>query len=1051
MLEKLYFYFRHSVNDLSVNKQRTLFALLCIAAGVAAIVSLQTLGVMIEDTLTGSLQESLGGDATASVAFVGGDEGEHGDDPDEQIDSASQSEMDEGKQRGIIATGGEYDTNYVTASGLEQIQAWADDWAAQQDPPNQVEMTYIQATTTMITGVSLDDITQKTNKTLLIPYIIDAGVYPLYGGLRDKLADMLSEPGGIVLSQSLADDLDAGIGDEIRVSGAEGTFIVRGVVPNDSEGGFDDDFISALLGYYYLDQSSVSAFNDIEVGSTRLFFKLDNPDQVEDFQTAFEDEFPYLRTTTTVDLEEQNSEISDGIYQMVIIMGLVSLLIGGIGIINTMLVIVSRRTTEVAVLKTVGLEGEQITILFLVEAAIMGVLGSLLGIVFGWGLALVLKGVAENFFSQTLTFRITLLPPLIGFVVGIVVTIIFGFLPTLAAGQVRPNLVLRPSDMVVPKAGRLRSFVAVLIVLVALSLVAQSLVRDLLDSDTLRNIARFIGLGIGIAMSVPLLIISVMKRRIRRTPQQRVIRYAYWVFLVVGLPFLGFTFGRLVPALLILFGTFISMGILYLMLWSLILVVAGGSIKDLWVAKLPKSTGTFTTAAIAIAFFPIWVLNAIWIAVMFFPWLIWRVIQWFTEKIGFVDFKLALRAMLANKGRGASTLLALVVGVFTLSLITMLTTALINRFEEMMIESTGGNVIIYPAVGDDATVGGIEQNLESIEGVHSYATVRTYSAEFVSLYDVSEDRTYTVNQLRTRAEANSESGDGGALDYMFQEIDGRSVSGNLPKVNLENGRQLNTSDTGPWNADAGAYPPIVIPYDNNVESLDIEVGDRIVMNVGEGEGQSSTRITFVVVGMDDIRGGTVRIGNSLVYAPLTAFDGMEAQRVQIIADVDESQIRAVRKAMAEHPYVFVLETRLLNDLIRRIIENFTSFPILVAGLALFTGGVVIANSVALTTLERRREIGIMKAVGLQRERVLGMLLLEYGTMGLIGGLIGVGIGFIILIQMLAGMFQGELGNSIPYGTAFQLMGLCIVIALVAAIATAWHASGEKPLNVLRYE
>ena len=62
MLNRIGFYTRHSLNDLRVNGQRTLFALLCIAVGVAAIVSLQTLGVMISDTLTGSLQESNGGD-----------------------------------------------------------------------------------------------------------------------------------------------------------------------------------------------------------------------------------------------------------------------------------------------------------------------------------------------------------------------------------------------------------------------------------------------------------------------------------------------------------------------------------------------------------------------------------------------------------------------------------------------------------------------------------------------------------------------------------------------------------------------------------------------------------------------------------------------------------------------------------------------------------------------------------------------------------------------------------------------------------------------------
>ncbi|HRF97557.1 MAG TPA: hypothetical protein PLZ51_20255, partial [Aggregatilineales bacterium] len=62
MLEKFGFYIKHSINDLRVNGQRTFFAILCIAAGVAAIVSLQTLSVMIQDTLTGNLRETNKGD-----------------------------------------------------------------------------------------------------------------------------------------------------------------------------------------------------------------------------------------------------------------------------------------------------------------------------------------------------------------------------------------------------------------------------------------------------------------------------------------------------------------------------------------------------------------------------------------------------------------------------------------------------------------------------------------------------------------------------------------------------------------------------------------------------------------------------------------------------------------------------------------------------------------------------------------------------------------------------------------------------------------------------
>jgi putative ABC transport system permease protein len=212
-------------------------------------------------------------------------------------------------------------------------------------------------------------------------------------------------------------------------------------------------------------------------------------------------------------------------------------------------------------------------------------------------------------------------------------------------------------------------------------------------------------------------------------------------------------------------------------------------------------------------------------------------------------------------------------------------------------------------------------------------------------------------------------------------------------------------------------------------------------------------MTFVIVGMvDRTEGRFTSETTSPNYAPLDAFPtALTPDTVKAVVDVEPDRIDDMRRTMNRVPGAFVLETRLINDVINRVVGQFTSFPILVASLALLVGGIVIANSVALSTMERRREIGIMKAVGVQRERVLGMLLLENGLMGLIGGLIGVGLGSVILLLLIAMVFGGALASAVPYLTALTLMGMCVLIALLAAVVTAWGASGEKPLNVLRYE
>jgi putative ABC transport system permease protein len=981
MSERFRFYLRHSFNDLRVNGRRTLFALLCIAAGVAAIVSLLTLGVMIADTLTSSLQESNGGDL--------------------QIDARAESDLaaavvQRGKEQGVTESGGgsgfgpdKGGFTYLTPSGLEQINGWL----AANYPGAQVtyRQVFAQGGHGPTSATSISNPRTATEQAFIAGYVVDAQAYPLYGQRTSQsgqpLNELLQAPTDIVISRNLADQLGAQVGDALRLSNASQAFTLRGIVPTDAEGGLENLF-GSLFGFYYVDLSATGAFEGAPPRADKVFVRLEEPSQLAVVDEAFNAQFPYLSTTTTADLQEANSLVSEIVNQLVTIMGLVSLLIGGIGIVDTMRVIVSRRTTEVAVLKTVGLEGAQVTALFMVEAVLMGVLGGLIGVVLGWLTAYLLKGVAGAFLAQTLTFRFTLAPPLTGFVVGVIVATVFGFIPTLAAGQVRPNLVLRPSETIVPRAGRARSLVTLLMVLLALSAVAQPLIGDLLTSETSGLVAQGVGVALGALLGVTMLVGGFFSEGARRNLPLRVLR---WACLLIGLPALGLLFGSLVPALLILCGVFVLVGGLYVGLWALI-----------------------------------------WLVGRFFP----------TGRSA--DLKIALRSMLAVRGRGASTLLALVIGVFTLSLLTMLAQAVTAQFEEMLVDEVGGNVIVF-ASGQAGTLERVEAQLEETPGVKASSVIGTYSVELVALQDVSANEIVPYDELKKRAE-----GTGAPMNHnrdAFREatssIDARGVDSNLPAVPFYKGRQLTAADAG--------QPYIVVSANRTTLAAGLDVGDKLTYRLN-GNAQEPTEITFEIVGMVDRTGERVSVGaTSPNYAPLDAFpEGVAPDNVSAIVEIEKDHIAGLRQAMNEIPGVFVLETRLLNDLVNRVIAQFTSFPILVAALALFTGGVVIANSVALSTLERRREIGVLKAVGLQRERVLGMLLLEYGLMGLIGGLIGVGLGGISLLLLLAFMFGG-LGDAFPYLTALGLMGLCVTIALLAAVISAWGASGEKPLNVLRYE
>ena len=1077
MLRRIPIYFKHAFTDLRANGQRSIFALLCIAAGVAAIVSLQTLGAMIDSTLTGSLRESNRGDIRI---FPTPAEGEDLDAEDFARDGVVEA----------VDTDAGY---HFTAEGVTQLQAW---FETQVD--GDVRFSYQQSIAGTILGYSLDIPARDTEKTFITPYIVTADAYPLYGTITTEdsqpLADVLQQPADIVISRNLADDLGAELGDELRVSGSGERFTLRGIIPTDTESGLGN-IQNSVFGYFFLGTSATAILDDIQPGAASVvFIGLDETVAVDDLSDQLLDEFPFLSTVTTRDLERQNSSLSSTVHYLVTIMGLVAILIGGVGIVNTMLVIVTRRMTEIAVLKTIGLPPEEITLMFMVEAALIGLIGIAWGVLLGWLMAFAMQGVAETFVGQSLTFKPALTPALNGLGVGTLVTTIMGFIPTLTAGQVRPSVVLRPGNDGEANTGWVSSFIALIVVLLALSIVGQGLIGDMLDvgeaplieetdpdydllPSFLRTVkpfnllAGFMSLPVGLLAAVMIVLGGISSIPAdRRSPNWWLHVLIIWPGLVWAMPILFFAFGHTFPVLMLVGFAFILVGSLYILFLLLIWSVGGGAIRDFPVlGNLPPVVRNALFVAL-----PLWVILLIlvfavikpptlvlWIYVLVFlfihipaiiitltlpGWALGQLIQ----RFGFLDVKIAMRAMVHTKGRGATTLVALVVGIFILSTLLMLVTTIERYFDVLLEDELGGNVLIFPA-GDEGTLTDVRDVLATTDGVNAFAFVHTLEVRLVALDDAETGEILDQAALRERlAAAYEDSPDEldalySLLDVNLSRVEARELTGILPNNKLVAGRHLDPAqDTEP--AADGTWP-VVLTTNDALKAGGVTEGDRLTFAIS---GDPTDTFTVEVVGLVEDDAGLLSDVGAEHYLPVGAAAGRDPAEILVIADVDDAAIRDLRRALNPIPAVFVLETRLFNQLITAVIDQFKSLPLLVAALTLVTGSFVIANSTALSMRERRREIAIMKAIGLQRERVIGMLLLENAIMGLIGGLIGVGMAALLLQLLLSSIFAG-IGSAIPYDLTLLLMGGCILISVTAAIASVWNASGEKPLNVLRYE
>jgi len=126
----------------------------------------------------------------------------------------------------------------------------------------------------------------------------------------------------------------------------------------------------------------------------------------------------------------------------------------------------------------------------------------------------------------------------------------------------------------------------------------------------------------------------------------------------------------------------------------------------------------------------------------------------------------------------------------------------------------------------------------------------------------------------------------------------------------------------------------------------------------------------------------------------------------------------------------------------------------IAAISLLVGGVGIMNTMYTAVLERTNEIGIMKAIGAKNSDILQIFLIEAGTMGMVGGMIGIAIGYGLgkAVQFIATQAGIEFFRaSFPWYLIIGALAFSFLVGCIAGALPAIRASKLKPVDALRYE
>ena len=180
-------------------------------------------------------------------------------------------------------------------------------------------------------------------------------------------------------------------------------------------------------------------------GVTSLEIYVDNPDLtsevVEDLETALDAMFNYKDDSYTIINMESLLDVMDTMMGLMtkLLVGIASiaLLVGGIGIMNMMLVSVTERTSEIGLRKALGARPRLIQVQFLMESIILSLLGGVIGVALGIGVSIILADMMEIAFVFS--------PGAIALGVGfsLAVGVIFGWMPARKASNLNPIDALR--------------------------------------------------------------------------------------------------------------------------------------------------------------------------------------------------------------------------------------------------------------------------------------------------------------------------------------------------------------------------------------------------------------------------------------------------------------------------------------------------------------------------------------------------------------------------------------------------------------------------------
>jgi len=268
--------------------------------------------------------------------------------------------------------------------------------------------------------------------------------YTMSGGRFIRYADCLTRSKAAVVGSYIDDEFYNGtaVGSRIKISGE--FYDIVGVISeraDSTEGSSDDSIFIAYSTAAKLSYMGTISNYSFEMVSEDLASEARETLQ-DELYAVFRNSRLYNVTSMAEMLDTMTSMISI-VVTILAVIAAISLLVGGIGIMNIMLVSVSERTREIGIRKALGAKKRHILQQFVIEAGTTSSLGGLIGIAAGYAVSEAATQIISSMMDASVTVAPTSYMVLVAFCISAGIGILFGFLPARKAARLNPIDALR--------------------------------------------------------------------------------------------------------------------------------------------------------------------------------------------------------------------------------------------------------------------------------------------------------------------------------------------------------------------------------------------------------------------------------------------------------------------------------------------------------------------------------------------------------------------------------------------------------------------------------